>query len=57
MDTQTHERTTNEISKQDVILFMNGMPQAPQCGFSSQDDDICEGVRQLADNFAILYQR
>ena len=36
MNTQTHERIANEISKQDVVLFMKGTPQAPQCGFSSQ---------------------
>ena len=36
MNTQTHERIANEISKQDIVLFMKGTPQAPQCGFSSQ---------------------
>ena len=36
MNSQTHERIKNEISKQDVVLFMKGTPQAPQCGFSSQ---------------------
>ena len=36
MNSQTHERIANEISKQDVVLFMKGTPQAPQCGFSSQ---------------------
>lgn len=36
MNTQTHERIANEINKQDVVLFMKGTPQAPQCGFSSQ---------------------
>lgn len=29
-------RIKNEIESADVVLFMKGTPQAPQCGFSMQ---------------------
>ena len=48
MNTQTHERIANEISKQDVVLFMKGTPQAPQCGFSSQ---VAQLLAYLGVNF------
>ncbi|MET3559904.1 monothiol glutaredoxin [Bartonella japonica] len=31
-----HDFIDNEIKKNDVILFMKGTPDAPQCGFSGQ---------------------
>ena len=36
MSTQASQRISQEISNSDVVLFMKGTPQAPQCGFSSQ---------------------
>ena len=48
MNSQTHERIANEISKQDVVLFMKGTPQAPQCGFSSQ---VTQLLRYLGVDF------
>ena len=34
MDEQTNNLINNEISTNDVCLFMKGTPDAPQCGFS-----------------------
>jgi len=34
MDQQTNELISNEISNNEVCLFMKGTPDAPQCGFS-----------------------
>ena len=34
MEQQTKDLITNEISKNEVCLFMKGTPDAPQCGFS-----------------------
>lgn len=33
---QTQERIAQEIQTGDVVLFMKGTPEAPQCGFSNQ---------------------
>tara|TARA_B110000444_G_scaffold198157_1_gene189220 strand:+ start:112 stop:444 length:333 start_codon:yes stop_codon:yes gene_type:complete len=34
MDQQTKDIINNEISNNEVCLFMKGTPDAPQCGFS-----------------------
>ena len=34
MDQQTKDLINNEITKNEVCLFMKGTPDAPQCGFS-----------------------
>src|SRR5260370_7384346 len=34
----------NEVGSNDVVLFMKGTPQFPQCGFSSQVVQILEHV-------------
>ena len=34
MEQQTKNLITNEISNNEVCLFMKGTPDAPQCGFS-----------------------
>ena len=34
MDQQTKDQISNEISNNEVCLFMKGTPEAPQCGFS-----------------------
>jgi monothiol glutaredoxin len=34
MEQQTKELINNEITNNDVCLFMKGTPDAPQCGFS-----------------------
>jgi len=35
MDARTKSLIENEISSQDVVLFMKGTPVFPQCGFSA----------------------
>ncbi|WP_455477613.1 Grx4 family monothiol glutaredoxin [Bartonella sp. B41] len=34
--TDIHDFIDNEIKTNDVILFMKGTPESPQCGFSGQ---------------------
>ena len=34
----------NEVRSNDIVLFMKGTPQFPQCGFSSQLVEILEYV-------------
>ena len=34
MEQQIKDQIENEISNNDVCLFMKGTPEAPQCGFS-----------------------
>ena len=34
MDQQTKELIDNEITNNEICLFMKGTPDAPQCGFS-----------------------
>jgi monothiol glutaredoxin len=51
-----HEFIDNEVKSSDVVLFMKGTPQFPQCGFSGQVVQILDyigvdykGVNVLAD--------
>ncbi|KPF44082.1 Grx4 family monothiol glutaredoxin [Rhizobium sp. AAP43] len=51
-----HEFIANEVKTNDVVLFMKGTPQFPQCGFSGQVVQILDylgvdykGVNVLAD--------
>ncbi|WP_455465494.1 Grx4 family monothiol glutaredoxin [Bartonella sp. B39] len=44
-----HDFIDNEIKKNDVILFMKGTPDAPQCGFSGQ-------VVQILDYLGVDYK-
>jgi monothiol glutaredoxin len=39
----------NEVKGSDVVLFMKGTPQFPQCGFSSQ-------VVQILDYLGVAYK-
>ena len=54
--TNINERIKNIISKNDVVLFMKGTPEMPQCGFSMTVSNILKelkvkfnGVNVLAD--------
>ncbi|MDE2577757.1 MAG: Grx4 family monothiol glutaredoxin [Hyphomicrobiales bacterium] len=51
-----HDEIKNMVSNNEVVLFMKGTPQAPQCGFSGQVVQILnymqvpfKGVNVLAD--------
>jgi len=50
------DQIRNEVTSNDVVLFMKGVPQAPMCGFSNQVVQILDfmgvpykGVNVLAD--------
>ena len=54
--TNTNEKIKEIISKNDVVLFMKGTPEMPQCGFSMTVSNILKelkvkfsGVNVLAD--------
>ena len=40
MDQQTNDLIKNEIENNEVCLFMEGTPDAPQCGFSMATSNI-----------------
>jgi monothiol glutaredoxin len=44
-----HEQIDTEVKSNDVVLFMKGTPQFPQCGFSSQ-------VVQILDYLGVPYK-
>ena len=48
MDQQVKEKIENEISNNEVCLFMKGTPDAPQCGFSMAVSNI---LKMLEVNF------
>ena len=41
-----HDTIQNAVSSNDVLLFMKGTPQFPQCGFSSQVVQILQYPRR-----------
>ena len=42
MSNPVHDRITNLVTSNDVVLFMKGTPFFPQCGFSSTAIQILE---------------
>ncbi|MGQ0682624.1 Grx4 family monothiol glutaredoxin [Bradyrhizobium sp.] len=49
MKTSTAERIKDIIASGDVVLFMKGVPAAPQCGFSA-------AVVQILTSLAVPYK-
>ena len=49
MDMSIEEFITSEVKSNDVVLFMKGTPQFPQCGFSGQ-------VVQILDHLGVGYK-
>lgn len=47
--TAINEFIGNEVKSNDVVLFMKGVPDAPQCGFSGQ-------VVQILDHLGVAYK-
>jgi monothiol glutaredoxin len=43
------DQIRNEVTANDVVLFMKGVPQAPMCGFSNQ-------VVQILDFMGVPYK-
>ena len=48
MDQQTKDLINNEITNNEVCLFMKGTPDAPQCGFSMAVSNV---LKHLKINF------
>ena len=44
----TSDRITKLVTENDIVLFMKGVPQAPQCGFSA-------GVAKVLDAIGVSY--
>ncbi len=49
MSDDANARIKSEIESNDVVLFMKGTPQAPQCGFSMQ-------VVQILNHLGVPYK-
>ena len=49
MTDPTHQRISDIVAKDDVVLFMKGTPYFPQCGFSSK---ACAILDHLGVEFA-----
>lgn len=47
-DNITHDLIKNQIDSNDVVLFMKGTPQFPQCGFSGR---VVQILSHLGVNF------
>src|ERR671920_1558141 len=47
--TDARQVIDNEVKSNDVVLFMKGTPQFPQCGFSGQ-------VVQILDHLGVSYK-
>ncbi len=48
MSDMIHELIKNQVESNDVVLFMKGTPQFPQCGFSSR-------VVQILDHLGVNF--
>ena len=44
-----HDMIDSEVKSNDIVLFMKGTPQFPQCGFSGQ-------VVQILDHIGVGYK-
>ena len=49
MSNSVHDRIQNEVSSNDVLLFMKGTPVFPQCGFSA-------AVVQILSNTGVKFK-
>ncbi|MBV5269309.1 MAG: Grx4 family monothiol glutaredoxin [Afipia sp.] len=45
MSNSTDERIKGIVASSDVVLFMKGIPAAPQCGFSASVVQILSGLK------------
>jgi len=54
MDETLRKRIDDLIQGNDVILFMKGSPQMPQCGFSARVVDVLDDVGVQYASFNIL---
>jgi monothiol glutaredoxin len=54
MDETLRKRIDDLVKGNDVILFMKGSPQMPQCGFSARVVDVLDDVGVQFASFNIL---
>ena len=54
LKTETSERISEIVNKDDVVLFMKGTPLFPQCGFSSRAVAILDHCGVAYDSVDVL---
>ena len=54
MTNPTNDRIKGIIAKSDVVLFMKGVPAAPQCGFSAAVVQVLTKLAVPFDSFDVL---
>ena len=57
MTNATDERIKGIVASEDVVLFMKGVPEAPQCGFSAAVVQILESLRRHFIGVDVLADR
>ena len=55
MDENINDWISKKITSSDVVLFMKGTPEAPQCGFSSQVVQILNYLDTAGDTNSRYY--
>ena len=54
MDEETKSLIQNNIDNNNVVLFMKGTPDAPQCGFSMAVSNILKGLNVEFESVNVL---
>ena len=54
MDEETKNFIQNNIDNNNVVLFMKGTPEAPQCGFSMAVSNILKGLNVEFESVNVL---
>ena len=54
LEKETSELIQSEIDNSDIVLFMKGTPDFPQCGFSAQVVDILNYLGVKFSSFNVL---
>ena len=54
MDQQVKQKIENEISNNDVCLFMKGTPELPECGFSMAVSNILKHLKVNFEGINVL---
>lgn len=54
MDDTIKQRIENDVKNNNVMLYMKGTPEAPQCGFSAQAVSILASYNVPFETFDIL---
>ena len=52
MEQDTIERIKEQISQNNILLYMKGSPKLPSCGFSSQASQALNFPRHCASQYA-----